>query len=139
MAYCQTIVKLFQTLPTHTWLANAGITPSASQTYALSDIISALQQGSGGVSTCLQYGPCFEIVSVQYTPDIGCSNGGLNTISWYFNLQGSVIDGNFVPISEYIHILYQAAARSADDRLDSPGFTSSSCSSDGIQYLPKSG
>ncbi|KAF8560085.1 ribonuclease T2 [Imleria badia] len=84
VAYCQTIVNLFQTLPTYTWLVNAGITPSTSQTYALSDILSALQTGSGG-----------------YTPDVGCSNGGLSTISWYFNLKGSAIDGTFVPIREF--------------------------------------
>ncbi|KAF8414812.1 ribonuclease T2 [Boletus edulis BED1] len=102
VAYCQTTVKLFQTLPTYTWLANAGITPSTSQTYTLSNIISALQTASGG-----------------YTPDVGCSNERLDTISWYFNLQGSVIDGNFVPISSKS--------------------TSSSCPSSGVQYLPKSG
>ncbi|KAF8560083.1 ribonuclease T2 [Imleria badia] len=104
VAYCQTIVNLFQTLPTYTWLVNAGITPSTSQTYAMSDILSALQTGSGG-----------------YTPDVGCSNGGLSTISWYFNLKGSAIDGTFVPIN-------------------SPNESgSSSCPSGGVQYLPKSG
>ncbi|KAH0838064.1 ribonuclease T2-like protein [Lanmaoa asiatica] len=82
VAYCQTIVNLFKTLPTYTWLAGAGITPSTSQTYALPKILSALQTGSGG-----------------YTPDVGCSSDGLHEISWYFNLQGSVIDGTFVPIN----------------------------------------
>jgi len=104
VAYCETIVTLFQTLPTYTWLADAGFTPSTSQTYALSDIQSALETGSGG-----------------YTPVVGCTNNGLNTISWYFYLQGSVIDGNFIPIS-------------------APSFaTSNSCPSAGVQYLPKEG
>ncbi|KAG8219554.1 hypothetical protein J3R82DRAFT_505 [Butyriboletus roseoflavus] len=103
VAYCETIVRLFQTLPTYTWLADAGITPSTSQTYALSDILSALEAGSGG-----------------YTPDLGCLNDGLNTISWYFYLQGSVIDGTFDPIS-------------------SPGFKDGSCPSTGVRYIPKSG
>lgn len=49
-----------------------------------------------------------ELVSTQYTPQLGCSNGGLNTISWYFNLIGSVIDGTFVPIGEYDHSPLQA-------------------------------
>ena len=49
----------------------------------------------------------FEIVSAQYTPDVGCSDGGLNTISWYFVLKGSAIDGTFVPIGEYIYIPFQ--------------------------------
>jgi hypothetical protein len=51
VAYFQTIIQLFQTLPTYTWLANAGITPSRDQTYTLSEILSALKQGSGGVSS----------------------------------------------------------------------------------------
>lgn len=60
VAYCQTIVKLFKTLPTYTWLANAGITPSTSQTYELSDILDALQTGSGGVSNIsVTNGACY--------------------------------------------------------------------------------
>jgi hypothetical protein len=50
--FFQTAVKLFQTLPTYTWLANAGITPDSSKTYTLSTITSALQAASGGVRTC---------------------------------------------------------------------------------------
>ncbi|KAH0828941.1 ribonuclease T2-like protein [Lanmaoa asiatica] len=82
VAYFQTIVQLFQTLPTYTWLANAGITPSREHTYSLSEILSALEQGSGG-----------------YTPAVGCSRGRLDSISWYYNLKGSLIDGEFVPIN----------------------------------------
>jgi ribonuclease T2 len=81
VAYFQTIIQLFQTLPTYTWLANAGITPSRDQTYTLSEILSALKQGSGG-----------------YTPAVGCSHGKLDAISWYYNLKGSLLDGGFVPI-----------------------------------------
>lgn len=48
-----------------------------------------------------------EIILIQYIPVVGCSDGGLNTISWYFNLQGSVIDGTFVPIGEYDCLPFQ--------------------------------
>ncbi len=49
VAYFQSVVALFQTLPTYNWLASAGITPSDTQTYVLSHFISALKTASGGV------------------------------------------------------------------------------------------
>jgi ribonuclease T2 len=99
VAFFQTVVKLFKTLPTYTWLSNHGITPSTSKTYSLSDITSALQTESGG-----------------FTPELGCTRGALNSISWYFNLQGSVIDGAFMPVN---------APKKG------------SCPSSGIRYPPK--
>ncbi|KIJ66238.1 hypothetical protein HYDPIDRAFT_86785 [Hydnomerulius pinastri MD-312] len=101
VAFFETVVKLFKTLPTYTWLADAGITPSTSETYTLSSLLSALEAGSGG-----------------YAPALSCSSSTLSSISWYFNLKGSVIDGTFVPIN-------------------SP--ESSSCPSSGIEYPPKTG
>jgi len=82
VAYFQTVVALFQSLPTYQWLASQGITPSSTQTYTLSALISALTTASGG-----------------FTPALDCSGTSLNQISWYFNLKGSVIDGVFVPIT----------------------------------------
>ncbi|CAA7264797.1 unnamed protein product [Cyclocybe aegerita] len=82
VAFFQTVVKLFQTLPTYTWLANAGILPTNSQTFTLSQLTSALKSASGG-----------------FTPALDCQSGTLNQISWYFNLRGSIIDGVFVPIN----------------------------------------
>ncbi|RDB28497.1 Ribonuclease Le2 [Hypsizygus marmoreus] len=82
VAYFQAVVKLFKSLPTYTWLANAGITPSTSKTYTLSTLTSALKSASGG-----------------YTPALDCTSSTLNAISWYFNLKGSAIDGTFVPIT----------------------------------------
>ncbi|KAF8996598.1 ribonuclease [Cyathus striatus] len=76
----RTVVKLFQTLPTFTWLSDAGITPSSSKTFTLSQLTSALKSASG------------------VTPSLDCSSGALNQISWYFNLKGSIIDGTFVAI-----------------------------------------
>ncbi|KJA28519.1 hypothetical protein HYPSUDRAFT_128901 [Hypholoma sublateritium FD-334 SS-4] len=80
VAFFQTVVKLFQTLPTYTFLSNAGITPSSTKTFTLSQLTSALKAQSG------------------FTPSLDCTSGALNQISWYFNLKGSIIDGTFVPI-----------------------------------------
>ncbi|KAG0331809.1 ribonuclease T2-like [Podila horticola] len=82
VAYFQTVVRLFKTVPTFTFLENAGIMPSLTTTYTLSTLTSALQTQSGG-----------------FTPALDCTGGTLNAISWYFNLKGSAIDGTFVPIN----------------------------------------
>jgi len=81
VAYFQTVVKLFKTLPTYTFLSNAGIEPSTREQHTFDDFISALENGSG------------------FTPALHCRGKTLNQISWYFNLQGSVIDGTFIPIN----------------------------------------
>jgi len=86
VAFYQTVVSLFQTLPTHTFLSNAGIEPSTRDQHTLDDFISALENGSGG-----------------FTPALHCSGRTVNQISWYFNLRGSVIDGNFIPINSPQH------------------------------------
>ncbi|KDQ63253.1 hypothetical protein JAAARDRAFT_119977 [Jaapia argillacea MUCL 33604] len=80
VAFFQTVVKLFQTLPTYTWLSSQGITPSTSATYTYSTLASALKTASG------------------YTPALNCDGSTLDAISWYFNIKGSVIDGTFVAI-----------------------------------------
>lgn len=80
VAFFQTVVKLFKSLPTYDWLAAEGITPSSSQTFTLSQITSALKSQSG------------------VTPALDCDGKNLNQISWYFHLKGSVIDGKFVAI-----------------------------------------
>jgi hypothetical protein len=73
-----------QTLPTYNWLSNAGITPSTSKTFSLSTLTSALESASG------------------VTPSLDCNGDTLNAISWYFNLKGSIIDGQFVPVGALI-------------------------------------
>jgi ribonuclease T2 len=80
IAFFQRVVRLFQTLPTYDWLANAGITPSRSKKYTLDELTSALQSASG------------------YIPALDCKHGVLNGASYYYNLRGSVIDGTFIPI-----------------------------------------
>ncbi|KAI0800756.1 ribonuclease T2 [Fomes fomentarius] len=80
VAFFNTVVKLFKTLPTYDFLSKAGITPSSSKTYSLSTLTSALKSATG------------------VTPALNCNGNNLNAIEWYFNLKGSVIDGTFVPI-----------------------------------------
>ncbi|EKM61623.1 uncharacterized protein PHACADRAFT_248331 [Phanerochaete carnosa HHB-10118-sp] len=101
VAFFNTVVGLFQTLPTYDWLASAGITPSATKTYTLSEITNAIQSAHG------------------FTPSLDCDDDTtIFQISYYFNLKGSVIDGEFDPIN-----------------MAEQG----SCASEGLKYLPKSG
>ncbi|KAF8215867.1 ribonuclease T2 [Mycena galopus ATCC 62051] len=100
VAFFNTVVRLFKTLPTYQWLEDAGITPSSSTTHTLASITAALKAGYG------------------FTPAIACSGSDISQISYYYHLQGSVIDGNFIPI-------------------DTP--EAGSCPSSGIKYLTKTG
>ncbi|KAJ7286495.1 ribonuclease T2 [Mycena rebaudengoi] len=81
VAFFNTVIKLFKTLPTYTWLKNQGITPDATTTHTLSSLVAALKAESG------------------FTPALDCSGSNLNAITWYFHLRGSIIDGTFVPIN----------------------------------------
>ncbi|KAJ3763953.1 ribonuclease Le37 [Lentinula raphanica] len=80
VAFYETVVRLFQTLPTYTWLENQGITPSSSTTHTLTSLENALTAEAG------------------VKPMLTCDGSNLNQIAWYFNLKGSIIDGTFVPI-----------------------------------------
>ncbi|KAJ7087541.1 ribonuclease T2 [Mycena belliarum] len=81
VAFFQTVVKLFQTLPTFTWLSNQGITPSSSGTHTLASLTAAIRAESG------------------FTPSFDCDGSTLNAVAYYFHLKGSIIDGTFVQIS----------------------------------------
>ncbi|KAJ7137929.1 ribonuclease [Mycena epipterygia] len=81
VAFFETVTKLFQTLPTFTWLSNQGITPSASTTHTLASLTAAIKAESG------------------FTPSFDCSGSNLDGVSYYFHLKGSIIDGVFVPIN----------------------------------------
>ncbi|KAF7311301.1 Ribonuclease T2 [Mycena kentingensis (nom. inval.)] len=78
VAFFQTTVKLFQTLPTFTWLSNAGIVPSSSATYTLTQLTTAVRNAWG------------------FTAAFQCTGTTLDGVFYYFNLRGSVIDGTFV-------------------------------------------
>ena len=70
-------VQLYKTLPTYTWLANAGIVPSSSKTYTSAAVLKALNTPRG------------------VNPYISCSGNNLNEVWYYFYLQGSVQTGKF--------------------------------------------
>lgn len=61
------------------FLANAGILPSTSRTYALEDIQDALERAHGAPVT------------------VRCRYGSLNEIWYHFNVAGSLQTGKFVP------------------------------------------
>ena len=73
-------VSLFQTLPTYQWLADAGITPSATQNYSSSDVLAALAAQHGAN------------VTIECTGD-----GELDEVYYFYNVAGSVQVGTFVP------------------------------------------
>ncbi|KAF9074958.1 RNase Irp1 [Rhodocollybia butyracea] len=98
VAFFEQVVTIFQTLPTYTWLTNQGITPDSSTTHTYTALTDALQAEAGVI------------------PALQCDGSDLSEVYWYFNLRGSIIDGEFEPI-------------------DAP--SKGSCSSSGIKWLPK--
>ena len=82
VAYFQKAVDLFKTLPSFTWLANAGITPSTTATYTSAQVLAALKAPRG------------VDVSIQCT-----SAKELDEIWYFYNVRGSVQDGTFVPVN----------------------------------------
>ncbi|EME40190.1 hypothetical protein DOTSEDRAFT_74867 [Dothistroma septosporum NZE10] len=76
--FFQKTVDLFKTLPSYTWLSDAGITPSTSQTYTLSQIEDALAKQHGGNK-----------------PYVGCASGAMDELWYFYNVQGSVQKGTF--------------------------------------------
>lgn len=74
--YFRQIAYKFAERPTYSILLAAGIKPSATQTYALTDVQAALKRAHGA------------------TPYVGCNKNGEMTEFWYFwNLAGSVVTG----------------------------------------------
>ncbi|KAG8709155.1 ribonuclease T2-like [Ceratobasidium sp. 395] len=79
--YFTRTVNLFKTLTTYDFLGAAGIYPSTTATYTLSQVTAAVKAKWG------------------FTPAFDCTSGSLNAISYYYNLKGSIIDGTLVPIN----------------------------------------
>ncbi|KNG82195.1 ribonuclease T2, partial [Aspergillus nomiae NRRL 13137] len=99
--YLAKTVDLFKGLDSYKALAKAGIVPHASKTYKRSEIESALAAIHDGKK-----------------PYIGCKDGALNEIWYFYNTKGNAITGEYQPIDT---------------------LTSTKCSSSGIKYLPKKG
>ncbi|KAJ5861668.1 uncharacterized protein N7529_008978 [Penicillium soppii] len=76
--YFDKTVEVFKELPSHEFLANAGIVPSQTQTYNLVDIENALESAHGSPVT------------------VRCRAGALNEIWYYFNIAGSLQKGTFI-------------------------------------------
>ncbi|KAJ5561438.1 hypothetical protein N7535_004095 [Penicillium sp. DV-2018c] len=76
--YFDKTVEIYKELPSHEFLANAGIIPSQSKTYDLADIEAALELAHGNPVT------------------VRCRNGALSEIWYYFNIAGSLQTGKFI-------------------------------------------
>ncbi|MDI1484887.1 MAG: Ribonuclease T2 precursor (RNase T2) [Ramalina farinacea] len=78
--FFQKTVDLFKTLPSYTWLSDAGITPDSSKTYTSDAILAALKAPRG------------------VTPVIQCANTNeLDEIWYFYDVKGSVQTGTFIP------------------------------------------
>ncbi|CCG84648.1 protein of unknown function [Taphrina deformans PYCC 5710] len=75
--YFSQAVSLFRGLPTYEWLANVGIVPSNTVSYPKAMILAALKDKTG------------------YEPYLGCQSGALNEVWYFYNVQGSLVDGTF--------------------------------------------
>lgn len=73
-------VEIWSQLDTFQFLASAGIFPTVTRKYKLSDVEAALQKAHGA--------------SVY----VGCLNESISEIWYYYNLQGSVLTGTYRPI-----------------------------------------
>lgn len=80
IAYFQKTVEVWEKLPTYLFLENAGITPSAEKPYSLSAIEAALEKAHG---------------SKVY---VGCRDGNLSEIWYYYHVKGNVLTGEYKPI-----------------------------------------
>lgn len=82
--FFQTAVAYFRGVPTHAWLAAAGILPSNSTTYTLADVQGALAEGFGAVP----YLACSGARYNETGAGAGSADGGYTVLSevWYCEL-----------------------------------------------------
>jgi hypothetical protein len=81
VTYFQRTTEFFKALPSYDWLAEAGIVPSVDKTYTLAEITSVLEAKHGG------------------GVNVNCGKGGVLSELWYhYASQGSLIDGDIVPV-----------------------------------------
>lgn len=115
-----TTVNLFKTLPSYTWLANAGIVPSSTATYTSAAIMAALKSPRG-VDVVIQ-----------------CENTNeLDEIWYFYDVKGSVQSGTFIPTppgeSSCSALPFVIHSNTVLDG------SKGDCPATGIKYLPKSG
>lgn len=78
VAFFQKVVEVWSSLPTYTFLENAGIVPSTDQQYALSDVQAALAAGHDGKEVY-----------------VGCTSGAISEIWYYHEVKGNVLNGQY--------------------------------------------
>ncbi|KZZ91748.1 Ribonuclease Trv [Moelleriella libera RCEF 2490] len=76
--FFQKTVELFRRLPTYQWLAEAGITPSNTKTYSLSQIQRVLTRRHGAEVT------------------LNCKGKALKEVWYHYNVKGSLQTGRFI-------------------------------------------
>jgi ribonuclease T2 len=79
--FFQEVANLFKTLDTYSALSAAGITPSSSKTYTLSQIQTAAAKIHNGK-----------------IPLFSCSSGELSQAAYYFHVSGNIISGTYYPV-----------------------------------------
>ncbi|PGH19861.1 hypothetical protein AJ80_03778 [Polytolypa hystricis UAMH7299] len=77
--YFKKTVELFQGLDTYQILADAGIRPDSSKTYALSELQNAISTTFGRPVT------------------LNCKNSVLNEVWYFYNVRGSALLGEYIP------------------------------------------
>ena len=75
------VVELYQNVQTQTFLAESGIVPTVTKQYRLSDVIDAIAKNNAGKQVY-----------------VGCLNGAIDEIWYYYNLKGNVLTGDYKPI-----------------------------------------
>ncbi|KAI5965576.1 RBT7 [Candida pseudojiufengensis] len=75
-------VEVWSQLDTYEFLAAAGIYPTTTRQYKLADIEKALAEAHGG------------------SVFVGCLDGAIDEIWYYYNLQGNVLTGTYRPIDQ---------------------------------------
>lgn len=81
IAYFQKTVELFQTLPSYRFLEMGAIVPTTEKQYDLSAIETALTIGHHGKQVY-----------------VGCSNGAISEIWYYYEVKGNALNGKYRPV-----------------------------------------
>lgn len=78
--FWQKAVEVWSKLDTYFFLESAGITPTLDRQYNLTDVQKALKKAHGGQAY------------------IGCLNGAIDEIWYYYNVKGNILTGDYLPI-----------------------------------------
>ena len=99
--FFQTAILFYERLPTWTWLEAAGITPSNTTTYSLSDVQAALTKPFGAVPYIGCSGPRYNATAAgNGTTDRG--NTVISEVWYYYHVQGRPQEGRAIPLDASI-------------------------------------